>query len=399
MELELIEQEVKKVTDNLATFKTRIEETGADAKKATEAIASLEAKMADMKFATPEDLKAFSAEMQKQFDELATIAKTADSKRKSEEKTLDMAIEEQLKDLFPNRGEKGAPLQSDLFKKMKSGQDKFRIELPEMKVMTLASNLTGDPVASYGPRQAIFPNQKINLRDLIPTMNTETGLYVFYRESATSNNIAVQTDGSVKGENSYSLTEVKVVQNFVSGFSRFSKQMMNSLPWLTQVLPRMLTRDFFIKENSLFYNEVIQAATGTNTSSETDAVKRLVDLIANQRQANYNASFAIVTPAMRAKLVKSTYTAGYYPGAGTVVYNGSTLTIDDVPVIAAPWATNNKVLIIDNDFLERVQVSGLAIELSYEDSDNFQRNLVTARIECQEEINLLLTPSAIYSDL
>jgi len=68
-------------------------------------------------------------------------------------------------------------------------------------------------------------------------------------------------------------------------------------------------------------------------------------------------------------------------------------------VVAASWATAGKVLIVDNTFLERVQVSGLAIELSYEDSDNFQRNLVTARVECQEEIVLMLANSAIYATL
>jgi len=57
------------------------------------------------------------------------------------------------------------------------------------------------------------------------------------------------------------------------------------------------------------------------------------------------------------------------------------------------------VLILDQDYVERVQVSGLAIELSYENNDNFSRNIVTARIECQEEINLMLGASAQYQTL
>ncbi len=31
--------------------------------------------------------------------------------------------------------------------------------------------------------------------------------------------------------------------------------------------------------------------------------------------------------------------------------------------------------------------------------ENFQKNLVTARIECYEDINLMLTTSAIYADM
>jgi len=403
MELELIEKQVKQIGENLNTFKSSIDEmakkSGVDAAEAHRIANEVKSKIDSMTFATPEDLKAFGTEMQKQFDELAAISKKADANR-PETKGLDYAIEESLKDLFPNRGEKGVPGQSDLYKKMKSQNDKFRIELPELKTMTLAASLTGSPQASYATNQGIQPAQLVNLRDLIPTMNTETGLYVYYREpNLATNNIAVQSEGSVKGENSYSLSEVRVVQNYVSGFSRFSKQMMNSLPWLTQVLPRMLMRDFYKEENGLFYNEVIQAATGSTTTSETDKVKKFIDYVANQRTANFNPSFAIVSPADRAALVKSTYTNGYYPGAGTVLFNGSTLTIDDTPVVAASWATAGKVLIVDNTFLERVQVSGLAIELSYEDSDNFQKNLVTARVECQEEIVLMLANSAIYATL
>lgn len=404
MELELIEKEVKQIGDNLTTFKTAIEDmakkSGADAAEAIKLANEIKTNIEGKTYLTPEDLKTGLADFQKQFDQLATIAKNGDKDRAGEFKTIDQCIDEKLKEMFPNRMEKGAPLQSELFKQMKSKSDKFIIELPEVKTMSLSASLTGDPVASYGPRQAILPSQLINLRDLIPTMNTETGLYVFYREnSGETNNIAMQTEGSVKGENNYALSEVKVVQGYVSGFTRFSKQMMNSLPWLTQVLPRMLTRDFFKTENSLFYNEVIQAATGVITSTETDSVKRLIDMIANQRSANFNASWAIVSPQARALLVKSTYTNGYYPGAGSVAYVGNTLTVDNTPIVSASWATNNKVLIQDADFLERVQVSGLAIELSYEDSDNFQRNLVTARVECQEEINLMLTQSAIYGNL
>jgi hypothetical protein len=100
-----------------------------------------------------------------------------------------------------------------------------------------------------------------------------------------------------------------------------------------------------------------------------------------------------------AELVKSTYTNGYYAGAGMVNLPGLGMTIMGVPVIAASWATAGKALIIDADFIERVQVKGLAIELSYENGTNFVQNQVTARIECQTEINLMLGASAAFGTL
>ncbi len=112
------------------------------------------------------------------------------------------------------------------------------------------------------------------------------------------------------------------------------------------------------------------------------------------------SSFALVSETQMARLLKATIAAGYYAGAGSVIVNpNGGITIWGVPVISASWVTDDKVLIFDSAYLERVEVEGLAIEFSYENGENFQKNLVTARIECYEDINLMLTTSAIFADL
>jgi hypothetical protein len=44
-------------------------------------------------------------------------------------------------------------------------------------------------------------------------------------------------------------------------------------------------------------------------------------------------------------------------------------------------------------------VEGLNIAFSFEDSVNFRQNKVTARVECMEEVNLMMPQSAIYMNL
>ena len=325
-------------------------------------------------------------ELQKQIDgQLAAQKKAA----KKEVKHLDEVILEKLDGNF------------DAMEKSLKNNGKFRLDLSDVKTMTLSGNLTGDSVATYAPNPAIQPSQSLNFRDLIPTVRSETGLYVYYREnSGLTNNIAAQTEGSNKGENDYSLTEVKVVNDYIAGFSTFSKQMLKSLPFMTQTLPRMLTRDFYKKENSIFFSTVSTAATGSTTTAETNDLLQLVDYIANQKNANFVASYALVSELQMARLLKATIAAGYYAGAGSVIVNpNGGITIWGVPVIAASWVTDDKVLIFDSAYIERVEVEGLAIEFSYENGENFQKNLVTARIECYEDINLMLTTSSIFADL
>lgn len=330
-------------------------------------------------------IKVVADEMQKQIDTALANQKKAEKK---EVKFMDEVIYEKLENQL---GEMEHSMQ-------KSG--KFRLDLSDVKTMTLGGNLTGDPIATYAVNQAIYPSQKINFRDLVPTVKSATGLYVFYKEDAgETNNIGTQTEGLDKGENNYSLTETKVVNQYIAGFSTFSKQMLKSLPFLTQTLPRMLQRDFFKAENASFFSTISSAATGSTTMTATVDLKQLVELIANQKTANYNASYALVSEKQMSRLLINTIDAGYYAGSGSVVVNpNGGITIWGVPVISASWVTDDKVLIIDRDYIERVEVESLAIEFSYENGTNFQKNLVTARIECQEEVNLMLSNSAIYAD-
>jgi HK97 family phage major capsid protein len=343
--------------------------------------ANIEAKLEE----TKSEIKVVRDEAQKQFDAQAAATKKA---AKREVKHLDEVIIEKLDGKL-----------DDMEKQMKSN-GKFRIDLSDVKTMTLSGSLTGDAQASYAPNASILPSQAINFRDLVPTVRSESGLYVFYKETATTNNIAAQTEGSDKGQNSYALSEVKVVNDYIAGFSTFSKQMARSLPFLSTTLPRMLTRDFYKAENAAFFSTVSAAATGSTTTAETVDLKQLVDYIGNQKSANFVSSVALVSPSQLGRLLKETIVAGYYAGAGSVIVNpNGGITIWGTPVIAASWVTDDKVLILDNNFCERIEVEGMAIEFSYENASNFQQNMVTARIECYEDINLMQPTSAIYADL
>jgi len=327
-------------------------------------------------------------EMQKQLDGIMANQKKAE---KREVKSLDQAILEKLDGKM-----------SELEYSLKSMNGSYRIDLTDVKTMLLSNSLTGDPVATYANNQAIFPSQKVNFRDLVPTVKSTTGLYVFYAEDAgETNNIGKQTEGNDKGENNYALTETKVVTNYIAGFTTFSKQMAKSLPFISQTLPRLLQRDFFKKENALFFATVSGAATGSTTTAETNDLLQLIDYIGNQKAANYNASYVLVSESQMGKLLKATVTAGYYAASGSVVINpaNGAMTIWGVPVVSASWVTNDKALVIDSDYIERVETESLALEFSYENGTNFQKNLITARIECMEEINLMQPTSAIYASV
>jgi hypothetical protein len=332
------------------------------------------------------EIKAVKDEMDRQAEEV--------SRKSAATKVATKSIGSQLAENLDNN-------MASVENSLKSAGGSFTFNLKAVGNMLLSSNLTGDSVATYNPNQAILPAQKLNFRDLVSTVQSATGTFVTYKESGSEGAITAQTEGADKGQIDYDLTEVKTVNAYIAGFATFSKQMMKSLPFIEQTLTRMMLRDFFKAENASFFGTVSAAATGsTSVGGLTNDVEEIIQLIGNQKTANFNASYALVSPAQMARLIIATFNKGYYAGAGAVILNGAGgLTIFGTPVFEAAWVTDDKVLIFDRDYLERVEVEGLNVTFSYENGTNFVQNLVTARIECYEAINLMLPTAAIFADL
>jgi len=374
-ELKSIEASVKSATESVEKMKAANEAAIADVKTQ---VAEVKAAVVTM----DEAAKKNQAALDQMIAEKA--AKTVNNKTKS----FGDAFSEQIAEAFDSK-------QAEINEFQRNKNAKLTIDLKAVGTMTTSANLSGDGVATYNTRQGLVPAQKVNFRDLIPTAVSPTGLYVTYRETGTEGSIGIQTEGNLKSQIDYDLTEVKVVSDYIAGFARFSKQMMFQLPFLQNTLQRMLLRDFYKKENSTFFSAVSSAATGSTTTAASVDAEQLVDWIANQLDANFEASFALVSYAQWADLLK-TKPADYSVPGGVIIDPNGNIRIAGVPVIGASWVTNDKALIVDASYLERVETEGLRVEFSYEDSDNFQRNLVTARVECFEDINIMRTDALIY---
>jgi len=321
-------------------------------------------------------------------------------------KSLGEAIKEKMEEfgvVWGDKGDKGNGGKIEQALKSQGGSISIPLGQVNLKDMTLANTLTGDPVATYNQRQGIIPAQKVNLRSLIPTVFSPTGLYVTYRENAgAANNIAKQTEGSSKGNNAYAFTEVKTVESYVAGYSRFSKQLIKFLPFMQNTLTIALMRDFYKAENAQFNTTIAGAASGASTNGGfADDIEALIACIGAQLDTNYGVSFIYVPNTIMARLIQLTYKNGYYAGAGTVAITnqGGVIAIWGIPIVAASWATANQAILVDNDYIERVEAEGLNLTFSFDDADNFTKNLVTARIECMEELNLLRTEAFSKLDL
>lgn len=309
----------------------------------------------------------------------------------AELKSFEQVYAEEVKSIFNDPAKK-----ADFEKAMKN-RGKYSIDLKAVGNMTLSGNLTGDSVSSYSNRQGLVPSQRINFRDLIATTVSPTGIYVHYRETGTEGSISAQTEGSSKTQIDYDLTEVKTTLEYIAGYARVSKQMMYSLPFIQGTLPRLLLRDFYKRENAIFYAAVASGATGTAVTTKTVDVEQVVEWISHQLSADFTPSFALVHPTDWMNLLL-TKPADYSVPGGVVIDANGNIRICGVPIILSSFATVDKFMLIDTDFIERVEGESLRVEFSTEDGDNFTKNLVTARVECYEKLNLIRTDAHIYGD-
>jgi hypothetical protein len=380
------ERQIKELEEKLAKATPQIPvETKAK-------IESLEAKVR-----TLEDAKVVADERDKKNQEVIDNY-LADKKKRDEnsgknKKSFGEAMHEELANQFESK-------QKEIQNFQKDRNAKLSFELKTVGDMTIPVNLTGQGVATFNSNVGLVPNQKINMRDLIPTTLSPTGIYVSYRETGGEGAINTQVEGAAKAQKDYDLARVETVSGYVSGYVRFSKQMMFVLPWLQTSLVRMLLRDFYKEENRKFYAAIALAASGFATTAATEDNEAIIDLLYGRADTDFNNSFILGKNNMVGRMLKLMYGKGYYSGAGSIVGtpNGQ-VSISGIPVIGASFATSDKVMIIDSDYIERVETESLRIDFSYEDADNFTKNLVTARVECFEDLNLLRTDAHTFFDL
>jgi HK97 family phage major capsid protein len=263
--------------------------------------------------------------------------------------------------------------------------------------MTTATNLTGDPNITYIPTPVILPRQLVNFRDLVPGFQSATGLIVLFRENVVGGNpnttpqqgaFGTQlTQGALKEQVGYTFTDVQFTANYMAGFVRVSKQMLQDLLFLQTYLPQMLIRDYYKYENSQFQTVQANNSLGDTTTSGGNDAEKFIDYITNLEATNFAPNGIVTTPGIWGKLMKTTVpsigTSYSVPGGFYINPMTGYIEIAGTPVLKATWMPSGSAFIADWTQSQVATVDGLKVEFFEQDSDNVQRNLITVRVEAR----------------
>ena len=372
--------ELKELQDALVNLKNEVK--GANELEVKNAIENFEAKNNDFIANQVKEVKdAFKADLdalQKHADKLDVKLQEKAVKDANQGKDfLQIAIESKGKEITA----------------MRKGQS-VDIEVKAVADMGTA-NLTGDEPRSYNYDIVTFPSQKVNVSDLVGSVNIDGGTYTYTRETGSEGGIDAQTEGSTKSQIDYDFATFDVSTDFIAGWARYSKKMRNNLSYIASAIPSLLRRDYFKRENAIF-NAVLEtdATASTEIITGKNKPQMLMNEIAKLEDADYDANGIVVRPSDYMDMLK----AAKDDLESAVTYEGGVLRVAGLQVLKATWLSANKYFIGDWSRVNKINTEGLSLEFSDVEGDNFTKNNITARIESQTALAVEQPLALVFGD-
>jgi HK97 family phage major capsid protein len=195
---------------------------------------------------------------------------------------------------------------------------------------------------------------------------------------------------------------------YIAGFVRISRQMLDDVPAMTSFLQARLLEKYLLAEDAQLLNGNGTAPNLTGltinaaafSGAATVDVEQLVQAIAQVSASNYSANGILINPTDWAAIMntKNTNAAYSLPGS-TVVTTDGTVTIAGIPVFQSTAIAADKFLVGDWSMGAQImQNQGISVQFSEMDSDNFQKNLITVRVEARIAFPIYYNSAFVYGD-
>ena len=246
------------------------------------------------------------------------------------------------------------------------------------------------------------PNRRLTLKDLLPTGITNSNLVEYTRENAFTNNAGPQRDtasplaaieNQTKPESAITFTLATEAVVTLAHFIPVSKQVLADSPQLAGYINGRLAYGLALKEETQIlkgagtggeYSGIQTDATTYTVESPqlTNEIDIIRDAITQAQVAEYSPNFLVLNPAdwdsiQRRKVGSSD---------DRYVYGDPNVSWLATPLWGlTPVVTNSQTagtfLLGDSNACMVFDRQQSAVEVSFEDSTNFQKNMATIRAE------------------
>lgn len=368
------------------------------------------------------DLKAVEASLGGKFDEITKAYEQANGEikelgeAKAETKGKLEALTKQYDELYDRLQtveQKGAAVSSadevkslgdefvdsEAFKSMAEG----RSSRARMELKTAIINATGQnqPLVAADRLQGIYttPNRAMTIRDVLPTSTTNSNLVEYTREASFTNNAGPQVGGSpeayenvTKPESGITFTLINEPVVTLAHFIPVSKQVMGDSASLASHVNGRLMYGLKLKEETQLLSGtganhelnglITQATTFANESPElTNEIDIIRSAIKQAHVGEYRPDFLVLNPQdwFDIEIRKVGTGDDRYVVGNPRDMMGPNLW--GLPVVVTNSIASGTFLLGSSMGCEIKDRQQAAVEASYEDSTNFQKNMVTVRAE------------------
>lgn len=277
--------------------------------------------------------------------------------------------------------------------------------LPFMKTkavgtMTISSNITGASISAiptWDNNFAVRGRQMVHFRDLVRTIDTTTGLYIFLRQNIPAGEGSVHATsqpGATKSKRDYDNTMVTVTSKYRAGTVDVASEMIQDIPGLSQYITEELTEDYLRTESFDFFGSLIAAATGSSSvpAGVTVPAERIPHYIANLESDNYQPDTIVVRPRVWANLL-NTKPADYSTPGGFLVLPDGTIIFAGLRLVkcSSNALADDKTLIGDfrKALITQKSGEGFNVRMFNTHDQAVYANLITFRGEARAEVAIL----------
>ena len=299
----------------------------------------------------------------------------------------------------------------DSLAKLARGEQKrssFILDTKAVGNMTEAANLTGDITRQYANQVYALPARKVHLRSLLPIGTINQGLFTFPYESGGEGAPAAQTQGSSKAQVDFDITMKDAAAQYIAGYVRISRQMLDDIPAMTSFLQSRLLEKYLVAEDAQILSGngtapnlqgILPVATAATGAATVD-VEQLVQAIAQLETSNYSATGILVNPTDWAAIMNTKNSGSAYSlPASTVVTTDGSVSIAGIPLYKSTAIAVDKFLVGDWSMGAQImQNQGISVQFSEMDGDNFTKNMITVRVEARIAFPIYYAGAFIYGD-
>lgn len=302
----------------------------------------------------------------------------------------------QEKKHFNDLLKEGITENADKIRSMKKGQS-VSFEMKVVGDMSFANNFSTADVSVTNLRPGIIelPKRKLHIRELLSGGAMSLSNFAYVKETAGEEGPEPVAEGTLKNQFDLDLLEASVPAEYIAGWVRISRKMLDDVPGMTTFLQSRLPELLLRAEDTQLLtgdgtSPNLSGITDTGnftapTGSATIDVEQLVEAIAQLEGYDREANGILLHPSdyYTILLNKAAGGAGTYdlPTALATIQNGQ-LYIAGVPVFRSTAMTVDKFIVGDwvmgANLLTR---EAPRVEFFYEDGINVRENKVTVRVE------------------